>query len=110
MTRHRKGKQRNGDRQCVGDKTRDPAEILTVVGKWSEKKKKKKCCDEGQGFSGKVSGIKTVCVSGGPGWWRAGLPSGDGRQSHLRVGVDAHTLTRLHVRDSTTKGGPEDSN
>lgn len=50
------GKQRNGDRQCVGDKTRDLAEVLNVFGKWREKRK---CC---------VSWKKrkqTVCVSGG---------------------------------------------
>lgn len=88
------GKQRNGDRQCVGDKTRDLAEVLNVFGKWREKRK---CC---------VSWKKrkqTVCVSGG------GCRT-EMRDRATSGGVDARTLTRLHVRDSTTKGGPADSN
>lgn len=103
-TKHRIAKQRNGNRQYVGEKTKDLAEIQNVLGKWRENKESAVTKD--RTFLEKRAELDCVCVCERVG----GGCRTEMRDRATSGGADAHILTRLHVRDSTTKEGPADSN
>lgn len=105
VTRGKRENCRDGNRECVGDKERDQTEIQNDCGEW--RGEKRKCCDKRQGSSGNREELDLVCmcvsVVGG------GCKKEMRDRATLRV-LTAHALIRLHVRDSTTKGSPADSN